>query len=598
MITLFKTNLIRFLIPVIATLFFVSCQKDLTAPDTGTVNLIPDLTTKVNSSVSGFVTDENNLPVKDAVVNAGGLSAMTDKYGYFEIRNTQVVKDAAVVTVAKAGYFKGIKTYAGENNKAAFFRIKLLPKVNAGTISATAGGSVSLSNGLIVALPVNAVVVASNYSAYTGTVNVAAYWIDPTAADLNMMMPGDLRGINTSGAIKRLTSYGMVAVELTGAAGELLQIAAGKKATLTFPIPAAITATATSTIPLWSFDEAKGLWKEEGQAAKTGNTYVGEVGHFSFWNCDQPADYVQFDCTVKGQDGNPLAYIPVKISIVGGGPYDARFGYTDSTGYVHGLVPDNASLLLEVYTYYNCGSPVYGQNFTTSNVAVSLGTITVTNTLNTASVSGTVTDCSNNPVTNGYVMLLENNYYSRYSISNTGSFIFNRLMCSSTANVSLLAEDLNNAQQSTLQPQTLVPGANAIGNIQACGTSISEYITWAVDGASSVTLTAADSLAHYGNAGTTSSQMIAASNSGSSNYINFGFDGAGMVVGSTQLLTYLYATPLNNQNMTIVNALALQITEYGPVGGFISGNFTVNMFDNTNSTTHTVVCSFRVRRSF
>jgi hypothetical protein len=35
---------------------------------------------------------------------------------------------------------------------------------------------------------------------------------------------------------------------------------------------------------LWSFDEAKGLWKEEGQAIKTGSNYVGDVSHFSFWN--------------------------------------------------------------------------------------------------------------------------------------------------------------------------------------------------------------------------------------------------------------------------------------------------------------------------
>lgn len=116
-------------------------------------------------------------------------------------------------------------------------------------------------------------------------------------------MPGDLRGISTDGSLKTLTTYGMAAVELTGALGELLQIAPGQKASLTMPIPVAILSNAPATIPLWSFDEAKGLWKEEGQAIKTGSNYVGDVSHFSFWNCDVPNNYVQFNCTVKNSDG-------------------------------------------------------------------------------------------------------------------------------------------------------------------------------------------------------------------------------------------------------------------------------------------------------
>lgn len=597
MTTSFKTRFTRLILPVFAALFFFSCQKDLSSPDAGSFNIIPDLATTVNSSVSGFVTDENNAAVKDASVLIGGMNTTTDKYGFFEIKNANVVKDAAVVTVSKTGYFKGIKTYSAVSNKAAFFRIKLIPKVNVGTIGATAGGNVSLSNGLIVALPANGVVVASSSAAYTGTVNVAAHWIDPTAADLNQTMPGDLRGINTAGAIKMLTSYGMVAVELTGASGELLQIAAGKKATLTFPIPASIVASAPSTIPLWSFDETKGLWKEEGTATKTGNTYVGDVSHFSFWNCDVPANYVQFDCTVKDQSGNPVPYAAVKISVVGGSYYNARYGFTDSSGYVHGLIPDNAQLLVEIFSDYNCGTPVYSQNLTTSSSPVSLGDITITTNVNTATVSGTVTDCSNNPIVYGYVFVLENNLYTRYTINPAnGTYNFTRLLCNSTAAVTLIAEDLVTAQQSAPQSATFVTGPNTIANIQACGTSVAQFITWSVDGAASVTITPpADSLYHNGSAGAGS---IAGASAGATNDINFGYDDTGMGVGTTQVIYYLYATPLNNQNTTIVNANALQITEYGAIGEFISGNFNVNVLDNTTSVTHTVVCSFRVRRTY
>ena len=240
----------KLLFAIFSMLFLWSCQKNIDDSFIDSTNQIPNLTTKVNSSVSGFVTDENNAAVIGATVNVGTSTTTTDKFGYFSVKNVDVVKTAAVVTVTKQGYFKGIKTYTAIANKSAFFRIKLIPKTTSGSINATTGGNVTLTNGLIVSLPANAVVNAASGAAYTGSVSVTAYWINPTGADVNAVMPGDLRGLTTAGAIKTLQSFGMAAVELTGASGELLQIATGKKATLTFPIPSSLSATAPANIPL------------------------------------------------------------------------------------------------------------------------------------------------------------------------------------------------------------------------------------------------------------------------------------------------------------------------------------------------------------
>jgi len=124
------------------------------------------------------------------------------------------VKTAATVIVSKTGYFNGIKTWAAATDKSAFFRIKLLPKTIVGTISAASGGNVTLSNGLIIALPANPVIKVSDNTAYTGNINVAVSWLNPEANDLTEIMPGDLRGIDDAGAMKGLTTFGMAAVEL------------------------------------------------------------------------------------------------------------------------------------------------------------------------------------------------------------------------------------------------------------------------------------------------------------------------------------------------------------------------------------------------
>ncbi|MEO6670105.1 MAG: hypothetical protein ABIN36_11555 [Ferruginibacter sp.] len=596
----------KFYLPLIVLLsvaFFISCQKDIDNVNTNPNPDPVDLDSKVNSSVSGYVTDENNVAVMNASVNVGSMSTMTDEYGYFEVKNVQVVKTAAVVTITKAGYFKGIKTYAAKADKAVFFRIKLIPKADAGTISSTSGGNVTLSNGLIIALPANGVVNAANSSAYTGNVHVAVAWINPEAADLTQIMPGDLRGIDADGALKGLTTYGMAAVELTSDAGELLQVASGKKATITMPLSSLLSSSAPSSIPLWYFDESKGLWKEEGSATKTGNTYVGEVSHFSYWNCDLPNATVPLTFTVVNADGSPVGNAYVEIRPTTPNSWSHCGGYTDGTGYVSVFVTANTSYSLEVYSNCNIygGTPDYTSAFSVTTTAVDLGNIVVS-TAATATVSGTITDCNNNPVTNGYIVVQNGYYYTRYPTDNTGAYNFTTVLCSGATNVNLIAEDINGAQQSTPVAYTLTAGANTIGNLQACGVTTTEFIHFSVDGGLTFqdVTSPGDSLYQSGN-GTSTMSYIGGSNDGGPApliFVNFSYENAGIIAGSVQNLLSFNSSGINDQP-TVTTPIGVNITEYGAVGGYIAGNFTGTITGSApTNTPYPIVCSFRVRRNF
>jgi hypothetical protein len=572
---------------------FFSCQKDISIQDGGPVVTPPDLSTKINSSVSGFVTDENDAAVMGASVQFGTGTITTDKYGYFEVKNVQVVKEAAVVTVNKTGYFKGIKTYLAKEGKAAFFRIKLMPKTIAGNVNAASGGTVTTSNGLSIKLPAGGIVNAASNTTYTGTVNVAAYWINPTAADLNRIMPGDLRGINTEGSLKLLQTFGMAAVELTGAAGELLQIANGQKATLSLAIPLSLVATAPATIPLWYFDEAKGLWKQEGSATKTGNSYVGDVGHFSFWNCDYPTSYVYFDCTLKNTAGNPIPYALAKITIAG--TNNSAYGYTDSLGYVGGVVPANANLVLDVYGDFNCTTtPVYTQAFTTTNVNISLGVITISNANYFATLSGTVTNCTNTPVTNGYIMVHEGYFYTRYPLSNLGTYSFSKIFCSFPQTLLLIGEDVTNQQQSATISYVVQVGTNTVANIQACGVTTQEFINYTVN-TTPYSFTAPSDPFYYNN----QSSIVMGSYKISFPFgtVNLNIDNNGIGVGSNQTLQN-FAQNQVTDSFNITTPIMAHITEYGTIGQFISGNFT-GVFTGAPpaNTPYNVSCNFRVRRT-
>ena len=572
---------------VALSVFLYACQKELNGNSLS--QQAPDLTKKVFSSVSGFVTDENDGAVNGAVVSMGGTNTTTDKYGFFEINNVPVVEEAAVVTVVQPAYFKGIKTYIATAGKSAFFRIKLIPKFIAGAIDAAAGGNITLSTGLTISFPANAIVNAATNSAYTGNVNVAAKWIDPVSDELNRIMPGDLRGLDSLGNAKLLTTYGMAAVELTGGAGELLQITAGKKATLTIPLPAGIATSAPATIPLWYFDETTGLWKQEGMAVKSGNNYVGQVGHFSYWNCDVPANYIRFNCTITNAKGVPVQNVLVKISVVGN-PQSAGRGYTDSAGYTGGAIPNNAKLLLEVFSEFNCSTPLYSQNFTTTNADVALGNLKVPNA-SIADIAGDIVDCNNAPVNNGYVIMNKTGTNYRYRVGKNGAFSFSTPLCLGNTPITFSAEDYNTFQGSKPIPVTLVQGTNFIGYLNACGITIQEFINYSVNG-TSYFISAPDVAQSSANLPNVNVKGYSNANSAA-----FYFAAPGIAAGSTGSLIYFNTRQIADSTQ-MLSPVSVNITEYGAVGGFLAGNFS-GTFTGTPpaNTPYKVTCRFRVKRS-
>lgn len=588
-------------LPLLLLLVLFSCQKLIDEGNIAAPIIPVDLTTKVSSSVSGFVTDENDEPVQSASVKVGLQTVTTDEYGYFEVRNEQVVKSAATVSVSMAGYFAGIRTYMAEQNKAAFVRIKLIPKNTSGNFSGSTGGTVTLPDGLKISFPANAVVNATTGSAYTGTINVAASWINPTAPDLERIMPGDLRGVDASGGFKQLTTYGMAAVELTGSTGEKLQVTPGKKVALSFPVPSALLASAPATIPLWYFDETTGLWKEEGTAVKTGSFYEGQVSHFSFWNCDVPGNFVQVNMTVKDNNGNPVPYAQVKISRVSN-PNSASYGYTDSSGYVGGAIPSNEQLKLEIFSNASCGTPLHTQTFSSGTTNVSLGIITINVSQGAAVVSGTATTCSNTPVVNGFLIMKKGNQYFRYPISNSGTFQFSTTLCNNTAtSIQLIAEDISAGQQSYPTTHTINPGNNAVGILQACGVTTQQFMNLTINSVTYNYTAPVDSLTlrpeQSGTISTgfylTAFRMVTPFRSTS-----LMWSGGGIAAGSTQSLI-MFRTQEISDSTVMINPVNVNISEYGSVGQFVSGNFTGTFRGaapaNTN---YNITCSFRVRRYF
>ena len=335
------------LVTIIILTFAAGCRK----VDTPTTP--PDVTPSITTAVAGQITDESGLPLAGVTVTNAGGTATTDANGLFVIPDAALSNGRTVVIAKKAGYFNGARAAMATIGKVTYMKLSLAMNAILGTVNATTGGTVNLPSGASLMLSPSGVVTASG-AAYSGLVSVSAKHLDPANTNFNSLFAGDLVAQQADGSQTILTSAGVVIAELHGASGEILQPAPGKPALLTIPITPSQRATATSTIPLWYFDETLGMWKEEGVATKFGNSYSANVQHFSAWNYDWKGPWG----TIHGRivcSGVPLPGISVNVGTSGTQPI------TDGSGEFTVKVPAETNNI-EIQVLANQNGGIYYMN--------------------------------------------------------------------------------------------------------------------------------------------------------------------------------------------------------------------------------------------
>ncbi|HYF66642.1 MAG TPA: carboxypeptidase-like regulatory domain-containing protein [Ohtaekwangia sp.] len=555
----------------------------------------PTLGERVTASVSGFVSDEDGNPLPYATVIAGEDEILTDAYGHFNVANASLGKFAGFVRISKPGFFENLITFTPRAGKETFLRVVLLSKSETGSVSATTGGDVTLTGGGKIELPANGIVVASTNAAYSGDVKVYARMIDLSGGNaLPLSVPGDGRGIDEAGHLKALKSFTTIVVELTTAGGQALQIKEGQSANITLPIPAALQGEAPATIGLWSLDTDTGIWKEQGTATRDGSSYTGTVTHFSFWSGAEGINTVNFTARVTNSASEPLVHVPVIITPAGQPKNSGygRFGHTDSEGYVTGAIFANMDFVLDIVT--PCAQSAYALDFSTTHVDLNLGTLTGNLGQSMVTLSGTVLNCESQPVTDGFVQTYDGGFYHRIPVTN-GVFSFMGVMCTNTT-VNIVPVDNDTYEQDEPVSVSLTAGNNDLGTLTACGTSTMGYITYTVDGNTVTIQEPADTIAAYNLGGNGWTQIVTLS--GKSNTAEtwaFQFAGNDDPEGPHTLVEVFSAAFPGGRGYWPVN-IDVTITEYGKVGGFISGEFSSQMLDFGDNSIHQVECSFRVRR--
>lgn len=577
--TLFTLSLALVAISLVVV---IACNKTISnsASTNGNPNNIPANIT-VTASLHGRVVDPNGLPVQGAAVSSGTATATTDVNGLFSFSNISMSSRFGYVQVSKAGYFTGSRSIITGPGSANYVSIQLVPRTLTGTFPAPSGGKVALQTGDTAAFSPATVVTASTGTAYTGTVYVYAQYLDPTDSTLYKYMPGDLRGIGSNGYETGLQSFGMMDVEMQDGSGNKLQLAGGQTATLTWAIPQTLQALATATIPLWYFNDTTGQWIEQGTAIREGNNYVGQVGHFTFWNCDAPIGTVNFSVYLKDQHGNPVPYTYVEFQSES---YGTRGGYTDSTGFATGLIPKGQHLLMEVMT--ECGTMIGGFNVGPAVADVNLGTVTVNIVTADLTLTGTVIDCSNNPVDSGFVTArIDGLNYA--AVVKNGSFTLPVVRCfNSNTSVTLIPGNYQTAQTGSPVTITADTGLVNVGQLSACGIVLVQYINFTWNGVSHSFDNPPDSINLFRFEGIQPG-VYATTTSGAPENLTLAF--AGLNLGAVSVTNFYYQAGTNN----IVGAGETSIlTEYD---SFAVGTLSGNMYDSVSQKSYPLTGNFKIK---
>ncbi len=523
-------------------LAFAACEKDSTTEIvTFTQTTLSGET--VTANFHGQLTNDQGLVVADAEVRIGNKQTTTDQEGLWSIANATVVKDQAFIQFASTNHHKGSRTLLVEEGNSYQVDVEMLAFTGNTSIDAATGGLVSTSNGnASVTFPAGAFA-KTDGTPYTGSVRVEAAYLDPNETSTGDRMPGDLRATTADGSSRLLITYGMVSVELFGANDEPLQIADGQTATISLPVTGEAANTAPQSIPLWYFDEASAQWIEEGSATLQNGSYVGEVSHFTFWNCDIPTDYVRLCGTVifQGVDSTTAANLRLIIESTNWGN---GYGYTDENGQFCGIVPANETLTFVVQG--DCNLPTYSVTIGPYATDTDLGTIIVPlpqNLLTT--VSGTAS-CNGTPLTSGAVRIYQGgSQVTATIVEPDGTFSTSFVSCDTAA---VTVRVINYATLEESDDVTFAYANNInTGDIEACSQALNNYFELIVNG----DVQLGDSL-YFSRDGTYA--FMSGDGFTPIDYFGFSFSSFNAIPDPTAIGTYSITPTPNQDDLTITSS--------------------------------------------
>ncbi len=328
---------------------------------------------KITGKVINYKT---GVGLEGATVKTGGKVVTTAADGSYILAG---ISNATriVVSVSKNGFAPTSKiTRLSDTIREVTQDLSLLPVEFTGQFDAVTGFTAQVpgSSATVTIAPSSLVDSAGNTP--TEDITAELTTINP-ALDINLM-PGDM----TISGGDPIASYGAMTVNFSDTNGDSLNLNNGDSAIVRIPVSSRGGVTPPNSIPLFYYDEIKGVWVEEGIATLSSDKtyYEGTVTHFSTWN----ADYLYESEFIQGcvEDENGTRVIGAVV-IMNGFDYNGMTStMTNGDGNFSVSAMRNSISLVYASTY--------GKVSNTVKTSVSQGTVSLSDCLVLGNVPLTV----------------------------------------------------------------------------------------------------------------------------------------------------------------------------------------------------------------
>lgn len=301
--------------------------------------------------LQGIVLAADGSPIDGVgIALSSGEESQTDEKGIFLFEG--LAEDVQTVAVfEKDGMMTTKRIFVVEEGTDRRQLVTLIERSEGQAFDSESQEDVRLdlgSNGHLTITPGS--LVDSEGNAATGSATAYLTMINVQDKAALRASPGDFKAEMADGSAAWLESFGMSEVLIFDADGEALSLADGETAELAMDIimPLRGRGEARGSIPFLIFDEATGLWIEQGTGTTTDwQTYLFPIDEFGHWNADQ-----SFNTTcvkVRVEDSSGLGIADVQVEAMGLDYTNYYDHFTNANGEAYMLVRRESSLIATVY---------------------------------------------------------------------------------------------------------------------------------------------------------------------------------------------------------------------------------------------------------
>ena len=315
------------------------------ADEVSRVVIVNEIVAIETGSLVGRVLDISGNAISNATIQVGSLTRSSDANGNFSF-NELNVSNRVIVNASKADYLNNSKIVQIQKDLETTTTI-VLAQESGSRFSSSDETTVEGSGGGALTLPAD-IYVDREGNSFSGEVELSLNYYPISTPQGREMFPGNFDAINSANERGTLRSYGFVTMSLQDSSGNPLGI--NGRANITIPADLSL-GTPPATIPLWYYDEDRGIWVEDGVATydEATQSYQGAITRIAVYNLDVFMNSGNLKVCVEDINGTKLSGAYVRLENPSTNWF-SNVGPTNSTGYMNILnVMGNINLNLSAY---------------------------------------------------------------------------------------------------------------------------------------------------------------------------------------------------------------------------------------------------------